>query len=61
MGQDGGMSTQVLYPRVCPLQGAFCEGVTAIPFRGKPAVEVARGACGGADTPPTSRVMLSET
>ena len=41
MGQDGGMSTQVLYPRVCPLQGAFCEGVTAIPFRGKPAVEVA--------------------
>ena len=36
VGQDGGMFTQVWYPRVCSSSGAFWEG--------KPAVKVARSA-----------------
>ena len=32
IGQDGGMFTEVLYPRVCSPKAAFCEGVKANPF-----------------------------
>ena len=33
IGQDGGMCSRFLYPRVCPHEGTFCEGVKANPFR----------------------------
>ena len=36
MGQDGGMFTQVLYPRACSPWGAFWEGVKADPFQVNP-------------------------